>query len=383
VATIEGYTTSGGKRYRVRYRKPDHSQTTKRGFKTKREAEIYLATVELGKASGSYIDPSHSLITIGSLGENWLSAQAHLKPSSVAVMESAWRLHVKPIWGQVPVGDVRHSDVQKWLQTLAAGGTGRVGPKSATLVHRAHGVLSSILQVAVRDRRIGANPAKDVGLPRRVSRPHRYLTHTQVHVLAEACKEHGTLIRVLAYTGLRWGEATALTKRDLEPTRRRIAVERNAVYVNGQTIVGTPKTYQQRVVPYPEFLDGSLQKAAQNKDDSELLFPGPLGGYLETPTMRQRSWFDKALQEAKLPPMTIHDLRHTAASLAISSGANVKAVQRMLGHASAAMTLDTYADLFDDDLDSVAMRLSEAATSANVVKMWSKNQIGHSSERPT
>lgn len=86
---------------------------------------------------------------------------------------------------------------------------------------------------------------------------------------------------------------------------------------------------------------------------------------------------DNALEEAKLPPMTIHDLRHTAASLAISAGANVKAVQRMLGHASAAMTLDTYADLFDDDLDSVAMRLSEAATSTNVVKMWSKNQNGH------
>lgn len=62
--------------------------------------------------------------------------------------------------------------------------------------------------------------------------------------------------------------------------------------------------------------------------------------------------------------MTIHDLRHTTASLAVSTGANVKAVQRMLGHASAAMTLDVYADLFNDDLDDVAQRLDEAATSA-------------------
>lgn len=60
------------------------------------------------------------------------------------------------------------------------------------------------------------------------------------------------------------------------------------------------------------------------------------------------------------PHITPHDLRHTAASLAISAGANVKAVQRMLGHASAAMTLDTYADLFDDDLDYVAAALSRA-----------------------
>ena len=72
--------------------------------------------------------------------------------------------------------------------------------------------------------------------------------------------------------------------------------------------------------------------------------------------------------------MTIHDLRHRAASLAISAGANVKAVQKMLGHASAAMTLDTYADLFDDDLNTVAVRLNEAAISSNVVRMWSEAQ---------
>lgn len=59
--------------------------------------------------------------------------------------------------------------------------------------------------------------------------------------------------------------------------------------------------------------------------------------------------------------MTIHDLRHTAASLAVSAGANIKAVQRMLGHASAAMTLDVYADLFDDDLDEVAEVLDKQA----------------------
>ena len=74
-------------------------------------------------------------------------------------------------------------------------------------------------------------------------------------------------------------------------------------------------------------------------------------------------WFAAAVRRAQkldpdFPKVSPHDLRHTAASLAISAGANVKAVQRMLGHASAAMTLDTYADLFDDDLDLVAGALS-------------------------
>jgi integrase len=98
---------------------------------------------------------------------------------------------------------------------------------------------------------------------------------------------------------------------------------------------------------------------------SDLVFPAAGGGYLQAPKVGEdsRSWFDAALRKADLPRITPHDLRHTAASLAVSVGANVKAVQRMLGHSSAAMTLDVYTDLFDDDLDAVAEAL-DAAVSA-------------------
>ena len=73
--------------------------------------------------------------------------------------------------------------------------------------------------------------------------------------------------------------------------------------------------------------------------------------------------------------MTAHALRHTAASLAIASGANPKVVQRMLGHASAAMTLDVYADLFDSDFTAVADKLSET-----VGKMWHEAVMRRSSK---
>jgi integrase len=74
----------------------------------------------------------------------------------------------------------------------------------------------------------------------------------------------------------------------------------------------------------------------------------------------------KACQKADdtFPAIAPHDLRHTAASLAVSAGANVKALQRMLGHARASMTLDVYADLFDDDLDDVAVQLDAAIKTA-------------------
>ncbi|WP_425524385.1 tyrosine-type recombinase/integrase [Clavibacter michiganensis] len=98
--------------------------------------------------------------------------------------------------------------------------------------------------------------------------------------------------------------------------------------------------------------------------------------HLQSPSSRD-GWFDRAVvaamaKDPTMPRVTPHDLRHTAASLAISAGANVKAVQRMLGPKSAAMTLDTYSDLFDDDLDAVGVALDQARTASSVGKMWAR-----------
>ncbi|MEY9951678.1 tyrosine-type recombinase/integrase [Leifsonia sp. EB34] len=364
MGSIEAYESAAGRRYRVRYRKPDHSQANKRGFRTKREAELYLASVEIKKARGDYIDAAEARATVGDLGEQWMSSQTHLKPSSVAVIESAWRLHVRPAWGTRSIGEIRHSDVQQWVSHLSAGGE-RIGkPKSPALVHRCYGILAGILDVAVRDHRLASNPARGVSLPRKVSKEHRYLTHEQLHKLAEASGENATLILLLGYTGLRWGEASALRVKDIDLEKRRLHIVENAVFVRGEVIVGSPKTHKRRSVPFPAFLAERLRAATTGKTETELVFPGRFGEHQRTPTIRENSWFDKALVRAELSPMTIHDLRHTTASLAVSAGANVKAVQRMLGHASAAMTLDVYADLFNDDLDDVAQRLDEAASMA-------------------
>jgi len=354
MGSVLSYESPNGRRYRVIFRTPDHRQTTKRGFKTKREAELYLATVETNKARGEYIEASAARVTIGTLGADWLANQTHLKPSSLRPLEIAWRLQVEPRWGMIPVGDVRHSDVQKWVTSLTAG-------RSATTVLRAFGVLAGILDVAVKDRRVPANVARGARLPRKVPRAHRYLTHQQVHDLAAASGKHEAMVLLLAYTGLRWGEVVALRVRDVDFTRRRLAISENAVEVGAETIVGTPKSHKRRSVPFPAFLGDSLAQAAAGKQINDLLFSGRFGEHVKRATRGQRTWFKSALDRAGLEPMTVHDLRHTAASLAVSAGANVKAVQRMLGHASAAMTLDVYADLFDDDLDAVAEALDGAA----------------------
>jgi integrase len=137
-----------------------------------------------------------------------------------------------------------------------------------------------------------------------------------------------------------------------------------------EIFVGTTKTHKQRTVPLPEFLLPYLARQCENKDREELLFPRDDGRHLKRPHP-DSGWFAKAVAKSGVPRVTPHDLRHTAASLAVSAGANVKAVQRMLGHASAAMTLDIYAELFGD-LEAVATALDRARSRESVGKMWAR-----------
>jgi integrase len=134
-------------------------------------------------------------------------------------------------------------------------------------------------------------------------------------------------------------------------------------------VVGTLKSGKHRTVVLPRHVLYELAQTCEGKARENLIWPSRSGGYLGPPSAHD-SWLAGAVQRCQkadptFPRVTAHGLRHTAASLAISAGANVKVVQRMLGHASAAMTLDVYADLFDSDLSAVADRLEE-----HVGKMW-------------
>ena len=206
-----------------------------------------------------------------------------------------------------------------------------------------------------------------------MKKPHTYLSHEQVDLLATSATTHGTVILTLAYTGLRWGEVTGLRVRDVDLTRRRLAVRENAVRVGGKILLGTPNSHEARTVPFPPFLADRLALLCADKTPDQILFGNGLS-HQRTPSARD-GWLVYALKRARevdptFPRVTPHDLRHTAASLAVSAGANVKALQRMLGHASAAMTLDVYAELFDDDLNSVAVALDQARMISSLGGMW-------------
>jgi integrase len=234
-------------------------------------------------------------------------------------------------------------------------------------IENAFGLLRQVLGAAVEDRRIPRNPCEGVRLPKRKHADRGYLSHCQVAALAAAVDRQAEVVRFLAYTGLRWGEMAALRVQDFDMLRRRVNVSRS-VTESGGLVWSTPKTWERRSVPFPAVLADELSALMLGNGREELVFTDLRGGVLRNSNWRARV-FEPAVKKCQMadesfPSITPHDLRHSAASLAVSAGANVKAVQRMLGHAKASMTLDVYADLFEEDLDSVAANLDAAIRSA-------------------
>jgi integrase len=203
MGSISSYETTIGKRYRVRYRKPDHSQTDKRGFRTKRDAEVFLTSVEVSKLRGAWVDPTRSRITVGEWAEQWYEAQLQLKATTLSGYRYTLDRHVIPTWGTVRLVDIGHADVQTWVTKLTK-------TLAASTVRQIFLVLAGLAKYAVRDGRLSRNPCEGVQLPRVVKEQRGYLSHAQLRQLADGCDEYGDVVLFLAYTGLRWGEMAAL-----------------------------------------------------------------------------------------------------------------------------------------------------------------------------
>lgn len=373
MASVEQYQNKSGKRYMVRYRKPDGRPTMKRGFPTKGAANAWATKIENAKLDGLYISPSVGRTTVSKIAESWKVRQGHAKASWRTRQESLWRVHVEPAWGRRQVASIKPGEVKDWIAGL---------DRSASTIADIHSVLVGILDVAIDDRIILTNPARGAKLPKRRHVDHDYLDHRQVVQLANEVSRYPEIVYLLAHSGIRWGEMAALRPRDLLLDEGRISITRSASKVNSDSIIGATKTWERRTVAVPvevaEMLEPIAKAAA---GPNSLLWSRTDGTPLRPPTTT--SWFIKAVHRlarpevdeagnylrdenghliptTEFPVLSVHELRHTAASLMIRSGAHVKTVQRQLGHKSATMTLDLYGHLFDDDLGDIADRMGAA-----------------------
>lgn len=349
--------------YRARVRTLSGREVA-RHFTLKRDADKWVVEQEAALLAGTFVDPRKGRTLVSTAAEGWVAAQ-DWKASTAARNRSILDKHVLPRWGSVPVSRVQPEDVQKWVTQLSTSG---LAPRS---VRKVFFVLGGVMKYAVLPMRVLAvAPTVGIVLPSAetagtedadedVATDRRYLTGTEVEALAAAAGDGRLVVLTLAYSGLRWGELAALRVADVDTLRGRLRVRRAVTEVNGRLVWGTPKGKARRTVPVPAFLSDELKAHVKGRDMAEPLFPAPRGGVLRVRAAR-RAWFDDAVEVAGLGSFHPHLLRHTAASLAVSAGANVLAVSRMLGHKRPSLTLDVYADLFDGDLDDVAGRLDAA-----------------------
>ncbi|MGD7707745.1 tyrosine-type recombinase/integrase [Microlunatus sp. Y2014] len=344
-------------RYRARYRDlagKEHS----RHFGLQREAQDWLNEVTSSVVTGTYVDPKRARATVGTMAAVWLDSNPDWAASTRARNSSVVKNYVLPKWGDVRLADMDVEVVQRWIGELSAS---TIAPRT---VRKVASVLSSIMDLAITAGRAKVNPVKLAKLPKHPVTRRRYLTAAQVETMATAAGDEADLVLTLAYCGLRVGELAALRVRHVDMLRRRFRVEEAVTEVDGKLVWSAPKDHQRRSVPFPSFLADMLAVRLEGTSPDDLVFPSEWGKTLRVRNMR-RYWFDRAAADAGVEGLTPHELRHTAASLAVSAGANVLAVQRMLGHDKPSTTLDVYSDLFDEDLDSLADRL-DGMRSANL-----------------
>jgi hypothetical protein len=168
--------------WRARYRDAAGREHA-RHFDRKVDAQRWLDSVTAAVETGSYVDPRAGRITVAEWAERWLQGQAHLKPTTWARYRGILDRHVLPHWAAVQLVAVSHSDVQAWVAQQRASGA------APATVRKHFRVLSLVLELAVRDGRLPRNPCHGVNLPRPDQARRRYLTHAQVHRLAEeACR---------------------------------------------------------------------------------------------------------------------------------------------------------------------------------------------------
>ncbi len=319
---------------RARCTGPDGVRRSKT-FRTKTDARVWLSTVESRVAQKTWRPPESGRVTVGTYAASYL-ARTDLRASTRALYASTWARHLEEPWGSVPVAEATRERVRAWHSRA----TKTTKPTALAIAYR---LLRSILNVAVGDGAISANPCqiKSAAAPKPATQA-RSLTASEVRAIAEAMPaRYRALVLVLGFGGLRFGEATALRRCDVMPDGSVLSVERSARYVGNEWVVGPPKTDAgRRTVAMPGFVATAVEAHLRDfvpTNPDALVFGTASGGFVARQNFGVT--FRRAVERCGLPPARVHWLRHTGATLAASTGASTKELMHRLGHASPAAAL--------------------------------------------
>jgi integrase len=354
-----------------------------RSFKTRDDAELYLAQSTVKKVRGDFRERRRMLFR--DFAEEWLRdyAAGNVRPSTYDGYESVLRIHLLPEFGDLYLTEITRKMIDAFVSDWTRGGPRfqarvrlareraqerarelrrkprpvRIG-RSPKTISNALVPLREMLGHAVEWDDLTSNPAERVKRPRREHREMQFLNADEIRLLlGKADKEWRTFFLCACTTGMRLGELLALRWGDVNWPAGRIWVRRS---VNRRGQFQEPKSARSvRAVAMPPTLASALRHhrmASRFKGEDELIFANKDGRPLDGINLTRRA-FKPMVRRAGLPAIRFHDLRHSFAALLIAQGEHPKLIQEQLGHASITVTLDRYGHLLDQSVGDASNRL--------------------------
>ncbi|MEM9893771.1 MAG: site-specific integrase [Actinomycetota bacterium] len=339
-------TKSGAVRWDVRLRRPD-GRAYKRTFRTKKEAERYEATEIADKARGSWIDPQGERLTVREWFDEWFATNEHSwRRATIAKNRSAMGKQWLPRLGAHEMGAITPRHVQKVVNEMVADGL------NPATIRTYYGAFNAMMNAAVDMDIVGRSPCRGIKLPAPRSAEKRVITPDELHALADAI---GPKWRAMVYLGgvmgLRFGEVIGLEVGDVDTDQQLLSITKAVAESGGQLDRSNVKTASSvRTLHLPDPMLAELQAHIERyelDDPKALLFADSTGGMVRASNFRDRV-FLPAVTAAGLDGLTFHGLRHSAATIWMSVGADARTVQGLLGHTDPKLVLRLYAHLADD-----------------------------------
>jgi integrase len=294
-------------------------------FTTKLDAQTWLAAQRTDLARGAWL-PANASTTFGAYASSWLE-QRPLKPRTRADYRRLLDRLLLPTFASVPIRKVAPAAVRTWYAST--------GADTPTLRAHAYQLLKTIMKSAVDDEVIAANPCRirGAGQAKRATKT-RPATLEELSRLVEAMPpKYRVMVLLAAWCALRFGELTELRRKDIDVRNGVIHVRRGVTWVDCKPVVGLPKSDAGiRDVAIPPHLVPLIKAHLREHAGIELLFPSPQGVQMTTSTLYASWW--PARRKAGRPDLRFHDLRHTGAVLAASTGATLAELMARLGHST-------------------------------------------------
>lgn len=322
--------------FQARYTAPGGIvRTAPTTFQTKGDAQAWLATIRADLVRGSWL-PAESQMSLGPYAAAWLTHRS-LKPRTRDHYQRILDRSILPALGRVPMRHLSPALVREWYAGL--------NPSAPTGRAHAYGLLKAICATAVADDLLPANPCRirGAGQVQRSTRTEPATVAELTAVVDSLPQRYKLMALIAAWCGLRFGELIELRVRDVDLKARRLAIRRACAWVAGEAVVGTPKTTAGvRDVAIPPHLMPSVRThlaAMTFTGKDALLFPSA-----NDPTKHMRPAtlnrvFYPARAKAGRPDLRFHDLRHTSAVLAASTGATIAELMARLGHSTPAAAM--------------------------------------------